>query len=320
MEAPLVSVAVITYRQEAYIRQAMDSVLMQRFNQPWEVLVGEDRSPDATREILLDYQRAHPDRLRLFLREKNLGATRNLYEVLLSCRGRYIALLEGDDYWTDPDKLQKQVDFLEEHPDYIACTHRCAFVDQKGEPVPGKAVNEWFYEGERYTFEEFCRREMPGQTGTLVMRNLFLKPEHDYRVLYRAHPVIGDRTLFLLLAAQGDIRCMRDVMGCYRYVLQEGAPNWVSQSEHRNMLDGHVRYLCALEEYARSQLDRPVSFVGAKRKYYGQAFCKMLRRPSAKNRAVVREILRLSGQPVRFFCYGLGYALSSAPGLLRRKP
>lgn len=137
---------------------------------------GEDASPDGTRGILQEYQERDPQHIRLFLRERNLGATRNLYEVLQACQGRYIALLEGDDYWTDPDKLQKQVEYLDSHPEAVACTHRCLFVDQHSRPIPGMPVNAWFYSGDCYTFADFCRREMPGQIGTLAMRNIFLTP------------------------------------------------------------------------------------------------------------------------------------------------
>lgn len=319
VEHPVVSVAIITYRQERYIRQAVDSVLRQRFPGPWEVLVGEDASPDRTREILMEYRQRDPRHIRLFLREENMGATRNLYEVLRACAGRYVALLEGDDYWTDPDKIWKQVEYLEHHPKAIACTHRCLFVDERSRPIPGIPVNAWFYSGIRYTFDEFCSREMPGQVGTLVMRNIFQNPRYDNRILYQAHPIVGDRTLFMLLAAQGEIHCLPEVMGCYRMVQQPGASNWISQSVRRNVLDGNVRYLCALEEYCRSELRRPVSFERVKREYYGQAFCKMLRRPSRRNIAVVWNILRMSARPFSLFGSGITHLMCSLPRLIDRQ-
>lgn len=85
VERPVVSVAMITYRQERYIREAMDSVLCQRISVPWEVVVGEDASPDHTGKILMEYREKDPQHIHLFLRKANLGATRNLYEVLQAC-------------------------------------------------------------------------------------------------------------------------------------------------------------------------------------------------------------------------------------------
>lgn len=106
-----VSVVIITYGHEKYIRQALDSALMQKVDFEYEIIIGEDKSPDNTREILLEYKKKYNDRITLVLRNTNIGATQNLYDILLKCKGRYIALLEGDDYWIDAKKLQKQKDF-----------------------------------------------------------------------------------------------------------------------------------------------------------------------------------------------------------------
>jgi len=115
----------ITYNHETYIREAIDSVLMQQVNFPYEIVIGEDHSTDATRTIVRDYQRRHPDKIRLRLSRENLYS-RKLdpgTATHCACRGKYIALLEGDDYWTDPLKLQKQVDFMEAHTTCTYCGH-----------------------------------------------------------------------------------------------------------------------------------------------------------------------------------------------------
>ena len=93
----LLSIAVITYHQENYIRQALDSILMQNVNFKYEIIIGEDCSQDNTRIILLEYHEKYPNRFQLILRDKNVGATKNLYDVLMNCHGKYIALLDGDD-------------------------------------------------------------------------------------------------------------------------------------------------------------------------------------------------------------------------------
>ena len=116
---PLASVCIITYNQEKYISQAIESVLMQKTNFAWEIVIGEDCSQDITAQILSKYKDKYPNQITLILQEKNVGAIRNAYEFSIpACRGKYIAFLEGDDYWTDEFKLQKQVDFLESNPDY----------------------------------------------------------------------------------------------------------------------------------------------------------------------------------------------------------
>jgi glycosyltransferase involved in cell wall biosynthesis len=94
---------------------------MQKCNFSYNIVVGEDASTDKSREILLEYCKKYPGKFKLLLHEKNIGAMANQNEVFKACNGKYIALCEGDDYWTDPLKLQKQVDFLEENPDCVIC-------------------------------------------------------------------------------------------------------------------------------------------------------------------------------------------------------
>ena len=98
-------------------------VLMQKVDFPYEIVIGEDCSTDRTREILLDYKRQYPDKIRLLLNEKNMGRRYNARNTLFSCTGDYIANLDGDDYWTDERKLQKQINFFSKHPDCTICFH-----------------------------------------------------------------------------------------------------------------------------------------------------------------------------------------------------
>ena len=129
---PKVSICMVTYNHQQFINQAIDSVLMQKTNFEYELIIGEDCSTDQTRSIVQTYAAAFPERIKLVLQEQNVGATRNFASVLDSCKGRYVALLEGDDYWTSPDKLQKQVEYLDCHPDYAICYHSCQVVDKMG--------------------------------------------------------------------------------------------------------------------------------------------------------------------------------------------
>ena len=112
-DAPLVSVIVTTYNQEDTLPQALDSVLAQECAFPFEVVVGEDCSTDRTREVCLAYRERYPDRVRLLLNERNKGVVDNYFDCLLACRGKYVADCAGDDYWTDPAKLRKEVAVLE---------------------------------------------------------------------------------------------------------------------------------------------------------------------------------------------------------------
>lgn len=122
---PLLSIVTITYNHEPYIAKTIEGVLMQQVNFPIELIIAEDCSTDGTRAICQRYAEEYPELIRLITSESNVGAIANERRAMLAARGKYIAFCEGDDYWTDPLKLQKQVDFLEAHPDYSVTFHRC---------------------------------------------------------------------------------------------------------------------------------------------------------------------------------------------------
>lgn len=123
MTPPLLSVCLITYKHELYIRQAIESVLSQKVNFTWEFIIAEDCSPDKTRQIVEEYKAKYPDVFRLILQESNVGPFQNVFDLLSAATGKYIAYLEGDDYWIDPLKLQKQVDVLEKNGTLSIAAH-----------------------------------------------------------------------------------------------------------------------------------------------------------------------------------------------------
>jgi len=125
MMEPLVSIVCITYNHEPYLRQALDGFLMQKTSFAYEIILAEDCSTDGTRKICEEYAAKYPDIIHYIYRDHNVGYNENEYEAMCAAKGKYVAYCEGDDYWTIPDKLQKQVDFLESHPEYSVCWHRC---------------------------------------------------------------------------------------------------------------------------------------------------------------------------------------------------
>jgi glycosyltransferase involved in cell wall biosynthesis len=117
MADPLVSVHMITYNHAQFIAQAIEGVLKQKKNFPIELVIGDDCSTDGTREIVFEYQKKYPDIIWVVFSDKNVGAKENFYRTMKACRGKFIAFCEGDDYWHKADKLQKQLDYMESHPE-----------------------------------------------------------------------------------------------------------------------------------------------------------------------------------------------------------
>lgn len=213
------SICVATYNNKDYIAQALDSFLMQKTNFKFQIIVGDDCSTDGTTDILKEYAKKYPDIIKPIFREKNIGRDKNLLatnalDIYSNAKTPYIAMCDGDDYWIDEYKLQKQVDFLETHPDYSICFH------------PVKVVYEGFdFEkaDEIYPTQEFIKNEI---TFDLLIQNNWMATSS---VVYRwkfndinienyfpKNIFPGDWYLHLLHAKEGKIKILPEIMSVYR--------------------------------------------------------------------------------------------------------
>lgn len=144
---PLLSVVTITYNHKPYIRKCIEGVLMQKVNFPMEFIIAEDCSTDGTRAICEEYASKYSELIRLIISNTNIGCNPNELRAMTAAKGKYIAYCEGDDFWTDPLKLQKQVDFLESHPEYSVCFHRCRHWNAGTGVYSEDACGSYFCEG-----------------------------------------------------------------------------------------------------------------------------------------------------------------------------
>lgn len=206
---PKVSVSLTTYNQERYVGIAIESVLAQVVDFPMELVIADDCSTDRTRGICREYQQKYPQRIRLIERETNLGAVPNYLETFQACAGDYVAFLEGDDFWTDPRKLQKQVEFLDTHPDFAICCHNVSVVDEHG-----GVKQDLLLHGvpEVSTVEDLCRGHDYISTPSCMVRNHLLK--EIPRWLYALEGC--DWPLDILHAEKGKIRFFKEPMAAYR--------------------------------------------------------------------------------------------------------
>ena len=256
MNEPLVSVLFITYNHKKYLRKSLDTVLSQKTDFDFEVVVGEDFSTDSTREILREYKSRFPDRIRLLFRERNFGRpTLNVYETAMACRGKYIATLEGDDYWTDERKLQKAVDFLEANPDYSGCANPSLLIGEDGEELVDRSpLRLYTWDRQDYTLKDYRAADIwPGQTASIVTRNFWKDGRYDYSVIYRAHDFIDDAWILLFALLHGPVHHFDEVMSSWRYVAKDGGENWNSLNRQRDQYIQetyfHVAQMYWLEQY-----------------------------------------------------------------------
>jgi glycosyltransferase involved in cell wall biosynthesis len=216
---PRVSVCVITYRHERFIERAIRSVLEQETSFPVEIVVGEDGSPDGTRAVLQKLDHDFPGRLTLLLRDSNLGMQPNFIATYAQCRGEFVAMLEGDDYWTDPHKLQRQVDALDQHSEWSGCFHPAEYVDPAGRPL-GKRHPVAYREP--VTFDDLCRTNCVQTCSLMIRKSAVPQIPEWFRQM-----AVGDWPLCLLAAISGPLGMLPEAMACYR-VHPSGV--WMSQS------------------------------------------------------------------------------------------
>lgn len=214
----------ITYNHEKYIEQATRSVLEQDVNFEYEIVVGEDCSTDATASILKDLERKHQKRIKIIYRPANLGGKANFLSTLSQCNGEYIAFLEGDDYWSSNNKLRRQVEFLDQHPEAVCVFHRTRVINGKlvGLPPILPAVDP----AELFSLDFL----LPGNqlsVSSLLTRRACLR-DIDTWFLFRPR----DWALFMMLATQGDLGFIPLEMSHYR-VHAEGS--WIRLSNHHRV-------------------------------------------------------------------------------------
>ncbi|MFP3942318.1 MAG: glycosyltransferase [Alphaproteobacteria bacterium] len=206
--APKVSVATTTYGHEAFIGDAIEGVLMQDTDFPVEMVIGEDCSPDGTRGVILKYAEKYPGFIRLSNYERNLGSNRNFRNTLARCRGEYVALLDGDDYWTSPDKLRLQVAKLESDPRFTLCCH--AVNRERGGIVISQVIRPT---GRKPVYR---LKDLASWVNMMPLSMVYRRSALPSLPSWFEYVHFGDWAIQVLLAEQGDIAYLPRVMGTHR--------------------------------------------------------------------------------------------------------
>lgn len=214
---PLVSVCLITYNHCQFIKQAIDGVLMQKVNFDWEFIIADDYSTDGTRDIIKEYAKKFPSLIRLILQEKNVGAGKNWMDLMASPKGKYVAYLEGDDYWTHQDKLQIQLDILEKNLNCILSFHKTIIYHQH--------IN--YYEVQSniphnykiYTSYDLMKENFINSSSIMFKNGIINIPSS-----FLNYPV-GDYPFYIILSLYGKIHYTDKCMSVYRV----GCGSWTQR-------------------------------------------------------------------------------------------
>lgn len=285
----MLSIVVPTYNHEHYITKALESILAQVVDFEYEVLIGEDISTDNTRQVLKELEKKLPSRFQVLYREKNLGMHGNFRDLKERASGKYITTLEGDDYWTYEHKLQKQVDFLESHPEYIAVAHNTTVIDREGNEMPDIGYPEC--KESEYTLMHFRRHLFPGHTATVMYRN-FHKQRLISTNLETVEGFAVDIPLNFLLVANGRVRCIQEAWSAYRLV-QSGTTNFTSLfKDDDKFKTAKVRFYKSIYVYSLNELKTEESIKITAQLYFFNYFRQSVgRAPVCKFSAFLRDFM-----------------------------
>lgn len=232
----MVSVLCLAFNHEKYISDALEGFVTQKTNFAYEVLIHDDASTDGTRQIIEDYARRYPHIIKPILQTENQYSKgiRITNELLLpQARGKYLAFCEGDDFWTDPEKLQHQVDFLESHPEYVACVHNSLKYNCEDDTAvvmfPRTEDCDITFEDTLYAWPRTY------QTSSLVMRREPREHMPDFYYIVKGY---GDWPMGIWLAINGRIRFLNKAMSTYRF--HSSPHSWMAQKRDDTAMIANV--------------------------------------------------------------------------------
>ncbi len=247
----MVTIRCITYNHEPYIRQCLEGFVMQKTSFRFEAIVHDDASTDGTAAIIREYAEKYPDIIKPIYETENQyskhdGSIRRIMNA--HTHGKYVAMCEGDDYWTDPYKLQKQVDFLESHPDYVMCSHRFDKYWQENGVLEEDAAKD--FKGADYDLQNLIGGKWLTQTLTVMYRRSALDLKR-----YERYGMSMDIILFYELLKHGKGYCFPEAMGVYRY---HNGGVWSEVSQNRRRL---VEFKARLAIYNVERSDMAARFI-----------------------------------------------------------
>ena len=303
----MLTVKMLAYNHEKYIAKAIESILSQKTEYRFELLIGEDCSTDHTKAIIEQYAKRYPDIIRPIYQERNVGCTRNSYTLDIEARGKYIAGCEGDDFWCDDTRIQRDVDFLEAHAEFSGVCHKCIVVDDDGDVIPQEHISDrmafWRFHKEVYSLQDFEQWMLPGHGSARTGRNVIRGHEEECSIVYEASGRVGDRTHILLQVIGGDIYCMGDVVSCYRYRTRIDNSNFMALQQNKNLRDEEFIMLCRLEKWAKDKKGVYLNLEKIKKDRLAGSTVVLLKKPSRENVGVVFRIIKNSEKPIRYTYY-----------------
>lgn len=303
MDEILVSVICLAYNHGEYIADALEGFTNQKTSFNFEVLIHDDASPDNTADIIRCYWERYPEIIKPIFQKENQhskGVPIGAKYLFPHAKGKYIALCEGDDYWIDMYKLQKQVDFLENHPQYIGITHNTRYINAPGNDINIKAVLYGEEADSVFTLEKFVSgKGVAGHTSSYMYRNIYTK-ELIKKILNGNFPRLNHTGLTCYLALLGDIFYSKEVMSCHRYIMRKDATNWKSNMTYKQNIYYELYDLfCQLERMAKEEFDKSIDLWIHKKYIWYSSIKRSIKKPSKENIKILWKIWKTDNRKLK---------------------
>lgn len=259
----LVSINCITYNHEDYITDAIESFLMQKTDFDFEILIGEDCSTDNTKKIVKQYVSKYPNKIKLISSEKNVGARKNTFRLYENAKGKYIALCEGDDYWIDPYKLQKQVNYMKDNPGCTICFHGAKIF--RGKISIQKYIRP-FKSDKILTAGDIVLGKGSGFTPTASI--MYIKEAFSNPPKWYTDTSFGDYPLALYLTSNGYAYYIDQIMSVYRTGVKNSASSKLDNDNARiNHKKEIIKILNGFNDYSNNRFSNEVNKVKLKMEF-----------------------------------------------------
>lgn len=297
-----VSIICLTYNHKNYIKKTLEGFLKQKVNFKYEILINDDASLDGTQDILKEYEQKYPEKIKVIYQKENQyskgkSPAKFLYEI---AQGDYLAFCEGDDYWIDANKLQRQIEFLDKNKDFIGTSHNVIVVDENDKIRKDYQKFYPLYKKHKLDKGELEVGELVGQTATIVCRNFIplFKEKNLFLGNYMAN---GDIKINAILTSLGKIYFFEEKMSCYRrsYI----GDSWNARNKNKNLYMYH--YNSALE--VRRMLKELFNVdINISKRLFDIIFSSIilsLKKPCRENIEVSKELFLKNKDKIRFVYY-----------------
>jgi len=290
----MVSVVITTYDHEKYIAQAIDSVLMQKVDFKYEIIIHDDASTDSTVKIIKEYVKRNDEIIKPIFQKENQYSKGKIPPsfYIKHLKGKYVALCEGDDYWTDPYKLSKQVKTLE-NSNYVATTHNVRVIDMNNKQIDSIYNHEIYKREHIFTLNEVQKFVLPGQIASLVYRNFWIHESNQLIESFVKCKANGDIKLSVLLVVKGNILFLPDTMADHRKILTEGK-SWSATVYKKNLSYFFYKSISEINSFIKKNYGIVLNNKDRRLFYFYSSFSFFFKKPTLKNLNILIKIVVIS--------------------------